>query len=207
VDVGNSIRKAILDWDLDEFDSAMLHACNAVDGTAAKVYPTLGSKARFIRLLRDNYGILLPMGGVPINGTDTRFPVEVRRSKDEERWPDLAAVIYGVHRCHHGHGEELPAGFELRPEEATTQVTHGTVALPRSIIFGLLAVAVANRSNATQRVPDSFYFTFRGLKVHVNKLWGMEAGMKSFFALLGLPQITMDFSDWRPGDEQPASKQ
>jgi hypothetical protein len=33
------VRKTIDDWEAGETESAMLHACNAIDGTAAKVYP------------------------------------------------------------------------------------------------------------------------------------------------------------------------
>ena len=62
MNVGNSVRKAIDDWERGETDAAMSHACNAVDGTAKKVYPSLGSNARFTRLLRDNYAILGPLG-------------------------------------------------------------------------------------------------------------------------------------------------
>lgn len=57
MNVGNSVRKAIDDWEQGELESAMLHACNAVDGTAKKLYATLRSNARFTRLLRENYGI------------------------------------------------------------------------------------------------------------------------------------------------------
>ena len=50
MNVANSVRKAIDDWEQREFDAAMLHACNAIDGTARKLYPGLGNKARFYAL-------------------------------------------------------------------------------------------------------------------------------------------------------------
>src|SRR5207249_1841304 len=113
VNVGNSIRKAIDDWEHGELESAMLHACNAVDGTAKKLYPTLGNSERFTRALRENYGILGPMGAPGIDLVATRFPVTVRRPWAVGGTPDIADVIYGIHRCTHGHGDELPSGFEL----------------------------------------------------------------------------------------------
>jgi hypothetical protein len=79
MNVGNSVRKAIDDWELRELEAAMLHACNTVDGTAKKLYPTLGSNKRFTRLLRENYGILGPMGMPGIDLAETRFPVSVPR--------------------------------------------------------------------------------------------------------------------------------
>ena len=72
MNVGNSVRKSIDDWETNEHDSAMLHACNAIDGTAKKVYPALGSNARFTKLLRDNYAILGPLGMPGITLTSLR---------------------------------------------------------------------------------------------------------------------------------------
>lgn len=56
MNVGESVRKAIDDWELDHSSSSMLHACNAIDGTASKVYPHLSeqSNMRFTTLLRDS---------------------------------------------------------------------------------------------------------------------------------------------------------
>ena len=52
------MRKAIDDGEAGEADAAMLHDRNAIDGTAKKPYPELGSNVRFTQLLRDNYPIL-----------------------------------------------------------------------------------------------------------------------------------------------------
>ena len=90
MDVGNSVRKAIDDHMKGELDAAMLHACNAVDGTAAKVHPSLGSNARFTRLLRENYFILEPMAAPGRDADNTRFPVKVDRPKAPGGLPDFA---------------------------------------------------------------------------------------------------------------------
>src|SRR5687768_5249596 len=114
MNVGNSVRKAIDDWAIGDVDSSMLHACNAVDGTASQSLPQIrGSNARFTQLLRDNYPILGAMGAPGIDIVATRFPVKVERPKAPGGQPDLADVLYGIHRCSHGHGEALPNGFEL----------------------------------------------------------------------------------------------
>ena len=81
MNVGNSVRKAIDDWGQGEAESAMLHACNAVDGTAKKLHPQLGSNARFTGFLRNNYGILGPMAAPGMDLTETRFPVRVEKPK------------------------------------------------------------------------------------------------------------------------------
>src|SRR4051812_45189064 len=118
MNVGNSVRKAMDDWEHGELESAMLHACNAIDGTAKKVYSNPGSNNRFTGFLRENYAILGPMGMPGIDLAKTRFPVAVQHPKAPGGKPDLADVIYGIHRCTHGHGDELPEGFALLQDAA-----------------------------------------------------------------------------------------
>jgi hypothetical protein len=67
VNVGNSVRRAIDAWEHGEFEEAMLHACNAVDGTAGKLYRKLDNKQRFTRTLREDYAILGAMGAPGIS--------------------------------------------------------------------------------------------------------------------------------------------
>jgi hypothetical protein len=91
--IGKSVQRAIDDWIEGESESSMLHACNAVDGTATKAYPNLRLVGeRFKKLLRDNYSILGPMGAPNIDIGQTRFPVRVKTDLRDGR-PDLADVI------------------------------------------------------------------------------------------------------------------
>jgi len=203
MNVGNSVRKAIDDWEQGELESAMLHACNAVDGTAKKLYPTLGSNARFTRLLRENYGIFGPMGAPGIDLVETRFPVKVARPKAEGGKPDIADVLYGIHRCAHGHGDELPDGFELLPDAAGPPrytrmlIEKGKVRLSDRVIFGLLTVAVLSPANEGQTVPDGYHLTFGGKVVlPINEWWGRAVDFASIAAQEPLPQVKLDFGHW-----------
>ena len=203
MNVGNSVRKAIDDWEQGELESAMLHACNAVDGTAKKLYPTHGSKARFTRLLRENYGVFGPMGTPGIDLAETRFPVKVVRPTAEGGKPDIADVIYSIHRCAHGHGGELPDGFELLtdaagpPRYTRILVEKGRVRLSDRVIFGLLSVAVLSPANQGQSVPDGYHLTFGGKAVlPINEWWGRAADFASIAAQEPLPQVELDFGDW-----------
>lgn len=203
MNVGDSVRKSIDDWESGEHDSAMLHACNAIDGTAKKVYPTLGSNARFTKLLRDNYAVLGPMGMPGINIVETRFPVTVERPKASGGKPDLADVIYGIHRCSHGHGDELPDGFELIHDargparQTRVEVVKGAIRLSDRIIFGLIAVAVFSPVNKGQVVPDAYYLTFGASgKLIINEWWGRAADFPAVAARDPMPLVKLDFGDW-----------
>ncbi len=208
MDVGSSVRKAIKDYEDGDTDAAMLHACNAVDGTAKKLYPTLDSNARFTKLLRDNYSILEPMAAPGINLDDTRFPVKVEHPKASGGQPDFADMVYGIYRCHHGHGEALPGGFELMPDATgqpgvtTMEIKKeapgmGRVRISDRTIFGLLAVAVLSPVNTDQRVPDGYHFTFgrRPVRLEINHWWGRAADFPAVAALEPVPRVTMDFGD------------
>lgn len=204
MNVGESVRKSIDDWEQDELESAMLHACNAIDGTARKVYPSIpGSNSRFTQLLRDNYAILGPMGAPGIDLEMTRFPVEVKRPKAQGGQPDLADVIYGIHRCVEGHGAELPAGFELLPDSkgpprlTNMAVRRGKVRLSDRIIFGLLAVAVLSPANDDQRVPDDYYLTFgTDVVLPINEWWGRAGDFGAIVAKDPVPSVRLDFGEW-----------
>ena len=203
MNVGNSVRKSIDDWGAGELESAMLHACNAIDGTAKKLFPKLGSNARFTQLLRDNYSILGPMGMPGINIQETRFPVKVERPKAPGGEPDLADVIYGIHRCGHGHGDELPDGFELiqdvhGPARCTRFVIQqGAIRLSDRVIFGLIAVAVLSPVNKDQHVPDGYYLTFGATaKLIINEWWGRAEDFPTVAATDPVPSVKLDFSEW-----------
>ena len=200
--VGDSVRKSIDDWTLGQHEFAMLHACNAVDGTAKKLHPGLGNKARFTRTLRDNYSILGPMGIPGINLVDTRWPVKIRGITGAGGLPDIADVIYTFHRCTQGHGDELPDGFALisnaaGPDRYTKMVaTRGTVQLSDRVIFGLLAVSVFSPANTNQSVPDGYHLTFAGTVLPINEWWGRAADFAAISALHPLPNITINFAQW-----------
>jgi hypothetical protein len=119
VEVGRSISKAVADRLGGDMDSAMLHACNAVDGTAKKIYPTLGVGARFKKLLRDNYASILEPMMPGINLEETVFPISMADASGPGGRPDVATILYAIHRCAHGHGDALPVGYELIPDTTT----------------------------------------------------------------------------------------
>ncbi len=181
----------------------MLHACNAIDGTSGKLYPGFGNKARFTRLLRDNYEIFGPMAIPGIDLEKTRFPIKVKSPAAPGGKPDIADVIYGIHRCTHGHGDELPAGFDLIPDAAgppgQTQVyiDRGHVRLSDRTIFGLLAVALLSPANIDQRVPDGYFLTFgRSTVLVINDWWGRAADFPAIAAKEPMPSVVMEFSEW-----------
>jgi hypothetical protein len=132
-----------------------------------------------------------------------RWPVIVPNPKASGGKPDIADVIYGIHRCTHGHGQELPNGFELLrdtagPDGLTRMVIEqGKLRLSDRVIFGLLAVAVLCPVNTDQEVSDRYYLTFAGDRLVINDWWGRKGDFLELVSRHPLPPcVTMDFGDW-----------
>jgi hypothetical protein len=184
----------------------MLHACNAVDGTAGKQYPRVGNKQRFTRLLRENYDVLGPMGAPNIDLQATRWPVPVNKPTAPRGGADLADVLYGVHRCTHGHGDVLPKGFDLLPDArgpagiTRMRVVDGAAQLSDRVVFGLLAVAVLSRSNAAESAPDGYLLSYGDRLLPLNEWWGRKV---DFLSVVRegpkLIAVVLDFGDWATG--------
>ncbi len=215
MEVGRSVSKAIADGLIGDLEPAMLHACNAVDGTAKKMYPGLGVGARFRKLLRENYvGILEPM--MPgVNLEKTVFPISIAGASGPGGQPDVADILYLIHRCHHGHGDAMPLGYELIPDTTTepartTMEPHvgpnggWVVRLSDRSIYGMAAVALLSPVNVGQVLQGSVQLTWSStsgdIRVRMdNDWWGRAADFAAITAMdRNRPSVTLDFSNVMP---------
>jgi hypothetical protein len=181
-------------------EAAMLHACNAVDGTARKAYPALLNKERFTRLLRENYGILGPMGAPETDLASTHFPVTARVLRTPDGSADIAEKICANHRCVHGHGDELPQGFELMsdaigpPRRTQMILSDGRVHLSDRIVYGLVAVAVLSSLNATEQIPNNYFLSYGGnVTMVIHEWWGRAADFPSVVSTDPVPILRINF--------------
>ena len=183
----------------------MVHACNAVDGTAKKRYPQLGVATRFKRTIRDSLDIFRAMAAPGIDFDHSRFPITVKSDLSDGR-PDVADVLYGIHRWSHGHDDELPDGFELtphgpRPAEVRIWKT-GRIQLPASAVVGLLAVAVFSPENKGEVIPDGYQLSWYQHVFHICMWWGWQDHFREIISTTQIPQTTLDFSEswdaWTP---------
>lgn len=203
MNVGESVRLAIDDGNAGKLDSAMLHACNAVDGTAGKLFPGKGVGKRFKRLLRDNFDILGPMGMPGIDLMATRFPVQVLKPDAPRGGVDIADIIYGIHRCCHAHGDELPQGFELVPDAlrgqgATSMIAmRGKLAISDRMIYALLGIAVFNPINIGQIVPPGYSLLIGSLHhFDIGRWWGQRDLVSKICTIESPSTLRIDFNEW-----------
>lgn len=211
MEVGKSISKAIAEGLSGDLDSAMLHACNAVDGTAKKMYPALGVGARFRKLLRENYASILEPMMPGINLAQTVFPVQIPGASGPGGLPDAADLLYVIHRCNHGHGAPLPVGYELirdttvEPPRTTMMLALNpsgawVVRLSDRSIYGMAAITLLSPANIGQ-VLDGVRVTYGSVSGDIrvwldNDWWGRADDFAAITAMdRNRISRTLDFSN------------
>ncbi|ART67295.1 hypothetical protein ACORG1_22730 [Mycobacterium sp. TJFP1] len=117
--------------------------------------------------------------------------------------PHIADLLYGIHRCTHGHGDELPDGFELTPYVngiALFEGSRGKLRLSASAVLGLLGVAVFAPENHDQRVPNPNYnLSWGGYIFPINAWWGWQEHFRAVISQDASPRVTLEFGDWWDG--------
>lgn len=180
--VADHVESALIDWDMGRLDSALTHACIAVDGTARRMFPNLGNRNRYIRCLRHFYWMVEPALGAGIDLEKTTFPeVKIKNGTP----PDFAEIVYEVFRCAHAHGDEVPPQFNLimGGEDSLTWIMgEGTLQFPHTLLFALLFVAVFAPVNKDERPLGNSYLTLGG-EPHMSKFiigdwWGRAADLQ-----------------------------
>jgi hypothetical protein len=178
--VSQSVKLTIDSFERGELDGAVLHACNAWDGTSKKRYPgTAGNRERMVRFLREVYWLIEPMAMPGVNLDGTKFE-NVPLPKTPS--PDFAEVVDAVHRCAHGHGDELPAGFELLPSVrrgfGIFELGEGVLRLPDYLPFALIGAAILSPENVDQRDDASYYFSLGSERFSIDDWWGRESDFR-----------------------------
>jgi hypothetical protein len=136
----------------------------------------------------------------------TRFPISSVKSYLPDKRPDIADVLYGIHRCTHSHGDELPEGFELTPHVpgavSVSIVMRGGIRLPASSVLGLLAIAVFAPENKGQVIPDMYNLSWHQHIFHICGWWGWQDHFREIISVEQFPIVTIDFAhlwdDWEP---------
>jgi hypothetical protein len=176
MNVGEHVVCAIDDYEVGKVNSALLHACIAVDGTSCKLSSgKQDNRKRYVACLRQYYWLLEPMIGAGLNLVETRFtnvPLPNNSS------PDLAEIVYEEFRCNHAHGSDHPPGHSL-VTSIGTHASHwllgdGHLHMPDRVVFALLGVAVFSRVNRDQQVPDTYYLSLGSDRFPLNEWWGRE---------------------------------
>lgn len=193
--IADQVRCSIDDFENGtKFESSLLHACTAIDGTARKLYGTQkGNRNNYISCLRNHYWLLEPMLG-SINLVETKFSWG-RLTKTDN--PDLAEIIYEAFRCNHAHGSEQPLEITfiecIGSDITIFQFEEGKMVFPDRIIFALLSIAVLSKVNRDQTIHENYFLTLGIEKFVINEWWGREDDFKTIAKKYNTVRVKLNF--------------
>ena len=188
------VLHAIEDADAAKFDSALLHACIAIDATAKRLLPTESQvRRRFVQSLRDYYWIVEPMVGAGINLVDTKFSNVKLRSTSS---PDLADIVYEIFRCSHAHGDEVPPEFSVIATQGGFNslwgLADGQLHMPDRIVWALLAVTVFCKANRDQKTTGKYFLSLGEERFLIRDWWGREDDFREIAARYNRVRVKLD---------------
>jgi hypothetical protein len=171
-----------------------MHACAAIDGTGAKLFPEKGVRDRFVETFHRYLWVIEPMLAIGINLEDTTFKWIALQNRPAR----MSEIIYEIFRCNLAHGTEVPLGFQVvmatSAEHRSVLIGQQQLTLPHTLIFGLLGSAVFSEANAEQRINNGTYWLSCGtMYFTVDEWWGREADARVCFSTVRMPRITMNF--------------
>lgn len=204
VTVGEEVRSSLDHWSAGEWRQSLWHATAALAATADKRYPALPRAAQFKRTIRDDVDIFGAMAAPDIDLVNSRFPVPIATDSPDGR-PDIADVLFAVHRYLHGQPEEMPAGCEVvAPAQGVSmfEIARGRLWLRASAVLGLLAIAVFAAENTGEAIPGNYQLGWQQHTFHVSGWWGWQAHFRDIVARAGIPLYALDFAEewdtWGP---------
>ncbi len=178
-------------------DSALMHACIAVDATAKKLFPSeISSARRFVRCVRQYYWLIEPMIGVGFNLAEIRFGNIASRPKGP---PDLAEFIYEEIRCAHTHGQEVRSRYLLTPYEggfgSTWEFGPDRLHVPQRLLWALVGLVVVSRVNAGTKSTGTCFLSLGEDRYPVAQWWGREADFRHIADRWNTCRITLERLD------------
>lgn len=193
--VGDEVRSALDHWSRGEWRPALWHATAALNKTADKRYPALDEGAAFRQTLRDEVDIFGAMAAGDIDLVNSRFPLPVPSDQPDGR-PDIADVMYAVHRYLHVDESVMPAGCQVVPPAegmSMFAIANGRLWLRATAAIGLVAVSVFAPENEGQPIPESYFLSWQNYDFMVSDSWAQREAFRQVMANSPVPQYTLDF--------------
>jgi hypothetical protein len=204
VTVGEHVQASLDHWSMGDGRSALWHATAALAETAGKRYPDLDPEARFKRVLRDDVDIFAAMTAPDIELVNSRFPLPVHSDRPD-RLPDIADVLYAVHRYLHEDENAMPAGCEITAHADGVpmfEISAGRLWLRASAVLGLLGISVFAGENFGEQIPEEYTLGWRPHVFHITGWWGWQNHFRAIVSQSIIPQYKLDFAEqwdnWAP---------
>ena len=187
---GNGLTKRVLESfqkiQENDFEAALLPACNAVAATAEKEYPKIkDDNQKFTTFIKSNLRII---GFVAFNINAAGFNLAIDHPKlIKKKDPETGAVpieyiIYYAIRCGLVHECEIDASIEIAKDPNTIfSVNNGKLVIGQGLALGLLAAVILSPIYAGIKTPLPM-FSRNDIEIPLH--WGKKKWFINHFKLI-----------------------
>jgi len=191
--ISDRVQYAIDDANSGKPQSALMHACFALEGTGNKIFDrSIGSHNVFVNTFQRYQWAIEPMFASGINIEETIF----KNISLKKREAHLSEVLYEIFRCNFAHGNELPDGFDIEfttdPNLRKVVLSKQSIIMPDTIIYALCSAVVFSSVNSDSKINDGYYLSLGTMYFDINRWWGREDDAKICFSTVKSPRIVLN---------------
>jgi len=194
ITIGQRVQYAIEAVERGEFEHALEHVSIAIDITAKKYYQAPKStNANYKNLLKEYSWLIeiMSLGGINLDESKFgNYPVVTAYGKEITE-PTFQDFLYHIVRCGLSYDESSSANFSFI-EGNSIILSGNTIALPKKLIWGLLAVIVFCPINAMQRTSDGYWLSLFEHKFVINEAWGKEDLIRRIYDERNLTSVILN---------------
>lgn len=160
------VLKSFKDGLENDFQSALMNACFAIDGSAQKYFlKEKVGRSEYKKFIRDHYWIIEPMLGGGLNLEETKWQnLNIDNGNGEIiKEPDFADIVYHIFRCSNAHGKGIPLNFEFTEDidgKHTWRISNDYIAMPKKVIWALISVVVFSKVNNNIQTNTGYELTW-----------------------------------------------
>lgn len=171
--VGKRISDAINKMDMGDPEGALFQMCAAIEITAKTELGVSGRRS-YKDFIHQNLDLIteLAFGGKIRNLHLEYDHPKVKKNADGS--VPVQEILYHVVRCGLYHEATLPDDLKFTEENRIT-TKDGTLIMPSSLIYGLIASVIVSPANHDEHAPLEGTLNLGCFPVPINKLWGRRA--------------------------------
>ncbi|MYM36588.1 hypothetical protein GTP38_19855 [Duganella sp. FT94W] len=174
ISVGRRVQEAIDYMGKGEVELALTAACIALDITSKRHVGASKSKSdHFKKFVQDHLWLITYVGFPGLMASTVRVPFSHPNvTSDAAGAVGIEDIIYHVIRCSLVHSDEHANRIVWNDHIALGLNSEGDLILHRSLVWGILAAIITNKSNAKEEIPSSYWLSIADFKMFISELWG-----------------------------------
>jgi hypothetical protein len=178
ITVAQRVMHAIDGIGRGEYEYALEDAAVAIDISAQRHAGKSSSGRSDYKAFLEQYFWVIEL--MALNGIDLQKSVFENLTIEGISAPKLPDLIYHVVRCGLVHSTGLPPNLVFVPGRVAS-FAHEHTSLPAQMIWGLLAIVVFAKVNASEKSVGDYFFNYEDSRFLIRDNWGKEDLLRTLY--------------------------